>query len=233
MLIGNATGCSSIWGGSAPAIPYCVDKDGFGPTWGNSLFEDSAEFTYGMFLGAFQQRNKLADLMREALETDIPQEIKDAMQGWLDNFKDADGSRKYGDQLKAMLSQQNGNKLLAEISEYARLFTKKSYWVFAGDGAAYDIAYGGIDHILASGEDILITGFGKLCVRNKAQRMGRNPATGESLPLAARRVVTFRCSGKLRDRINCKSQKPTGQSVLSDGGALGGLLKQFFSTDFA
>ena len=79
MLIGNATGCSSIWGGSAPAVPYCVNKDGFGPTWGNSLFEDSAEFTYGMFLGTFQQRNKLADLMREAIETDIPQEIKDAM----------------------------------------------------------------------------------------------------------------------------------------------------------
>ncbi|MGD9078630.1 MAG: pyruvate:ferredoxin (flavodoxin) oxidoreductase, partial [Desulfobacterales bacterium] len=124
MVIGNATGCSSIWGGSAPAIPYCVNKDGFGPTWGNSLFEDPAEFTYGMFLGALQQRYKVADLMKEALKTDVAQEIKDAMQGWLDNFKDAEGSRKFGDQLKALLSQQNGNALLEEIAGYAKLFTK-------------------------------------------------------------------------------------------------------------
>ncbi|MGD8298036.1 MAG: pyruvate:ferredoxin (flavodoxin) oxidoreductase, partial [Desulfobacterales bacterium] len=154
MLIGNATGCSSIWGGSAPAIPYCVDKDGFGPTWGNSLFEDSAEFTYGMLLGAFQQRNKLADLMREALETDIPQEIKDAMSGWLDNMKDPAGSRKYGDRLKALLPAQKDNALLAKIAEKSKLFTKKSFWIFAGDGAAYDIGYGGVDHVLATNEDI-------------------------------------------------------------------------------
>ncbi|MGD9361343.1 MAG: pyruvate:ferredoxin (flavodoxin) oxidoreductase, partial [Desulfobacterales bacterium] len=154
MLIGNATGCSSIWGGSAPAIPYCVDKDGFGPTWGNSLFEDSAEFTYGMLLGAFQQRNKLADLMREALETDIPQEIKDAMSGWLDNMKDPAGSRKYGDRLKALLPAQKDNALLAKIADKSKLFTKKSFWIFAGDGAAYDIGYGGVDHVLATNEDI-------------------------------------------------------------------------------
>jgi pyruvate-ferredoxin/flavodoxin oxidoreductase len=154
MLIGNATGCSSIWGGSAPAIPYCVDKDGFGPTWGNSLFEDSAEFTYGMFLGAFQQRNKLADLMREALETDVPQEIKDAMSGWLDNMKDPAGSRKYGDRLKTLLPAQKDNALLIKIVGKSKLFTKKSFWIFAGDGAAYDIGYGGVDHVLATNEDI-------------------------------------------------------------------------------
>ncbi|MGW8188021.1 MAG: pyruvate:ferredoxin (flavodoxin) oxidoreductase, partial [Desulfobacterales bacterium] len=151
MLIGNATGCSSIWGGSAPAIPYCVNKDGFGPTWGNSLFEDSAEFTYGMLLGTFQQRNKLADLMREALGTDVGQEIKDAMSGWLDNMKDPVGSRQYGDRLKALLPAQNGHDLLAQIAERSKLFTKKSFWIFAGDGAAYDIGYGGVDHVLATG----------------------------------------------------------------------------------
>jgi pyruvate-ferredoxin/flavodoxin oxidoreductase len=154
MLIGNATGCSSIWGGSAPAIPYCVNKDGFGPTWGNSLFEDSAEFTYGMLLGIFQQRNKLADLIREALGTDVSPEIKDAMSGWLDNMKDPEGSRKFGDQLKALLPDQKDNALLTKIAGKSKLFTKKSFWIFAGDGAAYDIGYGGVDHVLATGEDI-------------------------------------------------------------------------------
>ncbi|GBC61540.1 pyruvate:ferredoxin (flavodoxin) oxidoreductase [Desulfonema ishimotonii] len=156
MVIGNATGCSSIWGGSAPAIPYCTNKDGFGPTWGNSLFEDPAEFTYGMFLGQLQQRAKLAGLVTEALATDISEELKAALQGWLDNMKDAEGSRKFGDQLKAMLPVYKDSALLSEIYSYEKLFTKKSYWVFLGDGAAYDIAYGGLDHIMASGEDINI-----------------------------------------------------------------------------
>ncbi|HSO18026.1 MAG TPA: 2-oxoacid:acceptor oxidoreductase family protein, partial [Desulfosarcina sp.] len=84
MVIGNATGCSSIWGGSAPSVPYCVNKDGHGPTWGNSLFEDPAEFTYGMFLGALQQRRKLVDLVNEALAADVSPDVKEALQGWLD-----------------------------------------------------------------------------------------------------------------------------------------------------
>ena len=109
-----------------------------------------------MFLGALQQRHKVADLMKEVLNADVPQKIKDAMQGWLDNFKDPEGSRKYGDQLKSLFSAQDDNTLLAEIAAYSKLFTKKSYWVFVGDGAAYDIGFGGIDHVLATGEDINI-----------------------------------------------------------------------------
>ncbi|MDM8518378.1 4Fe-4S double cluster binding domain-containing protein, partial [Desulfobacterales bacterium HSG16] len=151
MVIGNATGCSSIWGGSAPSIPYCVNKDGFGPTWGNSLFEDPAEFTYGMFLGAMHQKNKLIDLATQAVGTDIGQDIKDALSGWLDNVKDVEGSKKYGDILKQLLPAQKDNPLLAEIMGFSKLFTKKSYWIFLGDGAAYDIAFGGIDHVLSTG----------------------------------------------------------------------------------
>ena len=113
MVIGNATGCTSIWGGSAPAIPYCVNKDGHGPTWGNSLFEDPAEFTYGMFLGVFHQRGKLADLARQAIASEIPAEVKEALQGWLDQMNDPEGSRKYGDQLKALLPKHADNALLS------------------------------------------------------------------------------------------------------------------------
>ena len=203
MVIGNATGCSSIWGGSAPAVPYCVDKDGFGPTWGNSLFEDPAEFTYGMFLGALQQRRKAADLVQATLNTDVNKDIKDAMQGWLDNFKDAGGSRKYGDQLKALLSKQNGNKLLAEIAEYARLFTKKSYWVFAGDGAAYDIGFGGIDHVLATGEDINILVMDTEVYSNTGGQSSKATPTGS--------VAKFAASGKKTPK------KDMGQMMMSYG----------------
>jgi pyruvate-ferredoxin/flavodoxin oxidoreductase len=188
MVIGNATGCSSIWGGSAPSIPYCTNKDGFGPTWGNSLFEDPAEFSYGMFLGGLQRRSRLANLMRKALSSDIPQNVASAMQGWLANMKDAAGSKKYGDLLKALLPEYNGNRLLREIEKRSDLFTKKSYWVFAGDGAAYDIAFGGIDHVLASGEDINVFVFDTEVYSNTGGQSSKATPTGS--------VAKFAASGK-------------------------------------
>jgi len=154
MVIGNATGCSSIWGGSAPSCPYCVNADGHGPTWGNSLFEDPAEFTYGMFLGALQQRHKLADLAGAAVAAaDIPEAVKMALSGWLAGMKDPEKARAFGDQARALIAGTT-HPLLTQIAALADHFIKRSYWVFCGDGAAYDIAYGGIDHVLASGEDI-------------------------------------------------------------------------------
>jgi pyruvate-ferredoxin/flavodoxin oxidoreductase len=188
MIIGNATGCTSIWGGSVPAIPYCVNKDGFGPTWGNSLFEDPSEFTYGMFLGALQRRRKLVDLVQEALQTDIAKQVKDAMQGWLDNMQDPEGSRKYGDQLKALLPEYKDNSLLSEISDMSKLFTKKSYWIFLGDGAAYDIAYGGIDHVLATGEDINVMVYDTEVYSNTGGQSSKSTPTGS--------VAKFAASGK-------------------------------------
>jgi len=188
MVIGNATGCSSIWGGSAPSIPYCVNKDGHGPTWGSSLFEDPAEFTYGMFLGALQQRKKLVELAQKAIATDIPQELKDALAGWLDNMKCPEGSKKFGDQLKAMLPLYKDNALLAEIFSYSHLFTKKSYWVFLGDGAAYDIAFGGLDHVLASGEDINIMIYDTEVYSNTGGQSSKATPTGS--------VAKFAASGK-------------------------------------
>jgi pyruvate-ferredoxin/flavodoxin oxidoreductase len=188
MIIGNATGCTSIWGGSAPAIPYCVNRDGHGPTWGNSLFEDPAEFTYGMFMGIFQQRRKLADLAHQALETDISDDVKAALQGWLDNIQDPEGSRRFGDQLKTMLPQYKDNPLLSEINSMSKLFTKKSFWVFAGDGAAYDIAYGGIDHVMASGEDINIMVYDTEVYSNTGGQSSKATPTGS--------VAKFAASGK-------------------------------------
>ncbi len=188
MVIGNATGCTSIWGGSAPSVPYCVNKDGHGPTWGNSLFEDPAEFTYGMFLGALQQRRRLVDLATQALSNGAPADVKEALQGWLDNMKDAEGSRRYGDQLKALLPAHKDNALLAEILSMAKLFTKKSYWVFLGDGAAYDIAYGGVDHVLASGEDINVMVYDTEVYSNTGGQSSKATPTGA--------VAQFAASGK-------------------------------------
>ncbi|MGD2269790.1 MAG: pyruvate:ferredoxin (flavodoxin) oxidoreductase [Desulfobacterales bacterium] len=203
MIIGNATGCSSIWGGSAPAIPYCVNKDGFGPTWGNSLFEDPAEFTYGMLLGIMHQRRKLADLMREAMAGGIDKDLRDAMQGWLDHMKDPLGSREHGDQLKARLAKHTDNPLLGAIAEMSKLYTKKSFWIFAGDGAAYDIAFGGIDHVMATGEDINLLVFDTEVYSNTGGQSSKATPTGS--------VAKFAASGKKT------SKKDMGRMMMSYG----------------
>ena len=188
MIIGNATGCTSIWGGSAPSIPYCANKDGHGPTWGNSLFEDPGEFTYGMLIGQIQQRARLALLAEKALATDIDEQVKQALANWLTNMQEADLSRKYGDQLKELLPRQGGNDLLAEINSMSGLFTKKSYWVFLGDGAAYDIAFGGIDHVLASGEDINVMVYDTEVYSNTGGQSSKATPTGS--------IAKFAASGK-------------------------------------
>jgi pyruvate-ferredoxin/flavodoxin oxidoreductase len=188
MVIGNATGCSSIWGGSAPSIPYCYNEEGHGPTWGNSLFEDPAEFTYGMFLGILQRRRTLAVKAEKALLLDIPQDIKDALKGWLDNLKDPIASKTYGDQLKALLPGQQNYPLLGEILQDASLFTKKSFWIFVGDGSAYDISFGGIDHVLASGEDINVMVYDTEVYSNTGGQSSKATPTGS--------VAKFAASGK-------------------------------------
>ncbi|MBF0452683.1 MAG: pyruvate:ferredoxin (flavodoxin) oxidoreductase [Candidatus Magnetomorum sp.] len=188
MVIGNATGCSSIWGGSAPSVPYCKNKDGFGPTWGNSLFEDAAEFTYGMFLGALHQRNRLTDLAHQALNENFSETVNTALQGWIDNKKDPELSRKYGDELKTLLPEYSDNAIVSEMIAKSKLFTKKSYWVFVGDGAAYDIGFGGIDHVMASGEDVNVIIYDTEVYSNTGGQSSKATPTGS--------VAKFAASGK-------------------------------------
>ena len=188
MVIGNATGCSSIWGGSAPSSPYCVNADGHGPTWGNSLFEDPAEFTYGMFLGALQQRRKLAELVDQALQADRDQKLQTALSGWRAQMNDAQGSRTYGDQLKALLPADADDPLLSRINALSGHLSKKSYWIFVGDGAAYDIAFGGIDHVLASGEDINVIVYDTEVYSNTGGQSSKATPTGS--------IAKFAASGK-------------------------------------
>ncbi len=153
MYIANATGCSSIWGASAPSAPYRVNRRGHGPTWGNSLFEDTAEFGYGMGMAVTQRREKLAEIIQEA-SASASGELKAAFDGWLAGKDDPDASRKHGDAIRELLASHSGNGPLAAIKEMEDLLTKKSIWIFGGDGWAYDIGYGGLDHVLASGEDV-------------------------------------------------------------------------------
>ncbi|MHB1653010.1 MAG: pyruvate:ferredoxin (flavodoxin) oxidoreductase [Desulfitobacteriaceae bacterium] len=158
MMIANATGCSSIWGGSAPSVPYTTNAEGKGPTWANSLFEDNAEFGYGMYLGARQIRSKIVDLMKKALEQPINDQTRAAFQEWLDNFENGEGSKVATTKVLAAIAVENKPEepLFKEILAMKDHLVKKSQWIVGGDGWAYDIGYGGLDHVLASGDDVNI-----------------------------------------------------------------------------
>ena len=155
MIIANATGCSSIWGGSAPSAPYCVDASGHGPAWGNSLFEDAAEYGFGMVQAVRQRRERLAAMVRDALSGgDVPETLKQEFDAWLSGMDSAEESREHGERIKDLLSHAERRGLLEEIYAAADLLVKKSIWIIGGDGWAYDIGFGGLDHVLASGEDV-------------------------------------------------------------------------------
>ncbi len=154
MIIANATGCSSIWGASAPSTPYCTNADGFGPAWGNSLFEDAAEFGFGIEMGVNNRRDTLAAKCETAVES-ATGDVKTALEGWLAAKDDAEGSVEAGKSLKAALNGAT-DETLKEIAASSDLYTKKSLWIFGGDGWAYDIGFGGLDHVIASGKDVNI-----------------------------------------------------------------------------
>ena len=187
MIIGNATGCSSIWGGSAPAVPFTINKDGHGPAWANSLFEDNAEFGFGMALAYIQRRKKLADLIKEAKEQ-VSGELKEAFEGWLENINNADGSKEYGNKIKSLLNNNHTDNILNEIWESRTLLTKKSIWSVGGDGWAYDIGYGGLDHVIAMNEDHNILVFDTEVYSNTGGQSSKATPIGS--------VAKFAASGK-------------------------------------
>ncbi|KPU43657.1 pyruvate-flavodoxin oxidoreductase [Oxobacter pfennigii] len=158
MMIANATGCSSIYGASAPSVPYSTNSQGKGPAWANSLFEDNAEFGYGMYLGVKQIRERLALLMRKAMESPISTHLKEAFNEWIVNMEDGEGSKTAAEKILEELKRHNysGNDIIKEILDKKDYLIKRSQWIIGGDGWAYDIGYGGLDHVLASGDDINI-----------------------------------------------------------------------------
>ncbi len=191
MMIANATGCSSIYGGSAPSCPYTVNEDGHGPAWANSLFEDNAEYGFGMELGVTQRREKLADLIREATNADVSKKLKEAFEQWLENMHDADKSREYGRKIEELAELEildqdaSTSTMLDEILDRSDYLVKKSIWVFGGDGWAYDIGYGGLDHVIASGHDINILVMDTEVYSNTGGQSSKATPTGAVAKFAA------------------------------------------------
>jgi pyruvate-ferredoxin/flavodoxin oxidoreductase len=194
MLIANATGCSSIYGGSAPSCPYTLNEEGHGPAWANSLFEDNAEYGFGMELAVTQRRDKLADIIRGVLDGGVSKDLQEALQGWLDHMHEGEKSKEAGrrvlEGIELELSNQDVafNPGLTEILERSDYLTKKSIWVFGGDGWAYDIGYGGLDHVLAMGRDVNVLVLDTEVYSNTGGQSSKSTPTGA--------VAKFAASGK-------------------------------------
>ena len=201
MMIANATGCTSIWGGSAPSMPYTVDAKGYGPAWANSLFEDNAEYGYGMKLSINVMVEYVVSAMEALLKMDIPQEDKAVLTEWLENRNDGEKSKESAAKVEALLDKvfccscEGGctcdDEVLehyAQIHNYRDYLVKKSVWIFGGDGWAYDIGYGGLDHVLGSGEDI------NVLVVDTEVYSNTGGQSSKATPTAA--IAKFAASGK-------------------------------------
>ncbi|ACQ51896.1 pyruvate:ferredoxin (flavodoxin) oxidoreductase [Clostridium botulinum] len=213
MMIANATGCSSIWGASAPSTPYTTNHKGYGPAWANSLFEDNAEFGMGMYLGVKQIRDKVTEDVKAVLGfksaeelqscaigtedcsekdmtgTVISGELRAALEDWLNNKDLGENTRERADKVIELVGKEKGSdKFLNEIYENKDFLVKRSHWIFGGDGWAYDIGYGGVDHVLASGEDVNILVFDTEVYSNTGGQ------SSKATPTAA--IAKFAASGK-------------------------------------
>ena len=189
MMVANATGCSSIWGASAPSFPYCTNSNGCGPAWANSLFEDNAEFGLGMALATTQKRNKISDLMGLVVDKTTNEELKRAAEAWITGREEAALSKEASaDFLLAASNAAGADKEVAAILEDKDQLVKKSQWIIGGDGWAYDIGYGGLDHVIASGEDV------NILVLDTEVYSNTGGQSSKATPAAA--IAKFAASGK-------------------------------------
>ena len=182
MYISNATGCSSIWGGPASTSPYCTDKNGHGPAWCNSLFEDNAEHGLGMYIGQQKIREDLAAMIKDLAGSDKP--VKAQAQAWLDTMEDGEANKKATAELIAAL-ENCGCETAKEILDKREYLAKKSVWIFGGDGWAYDIGYGGLDHVIASKKDVNIFVFDTEVYSNTGGQASKASNLGQVAQFAA------------------------------------------------
>ena len=180
--ISNATGCSSIWGGPGATAPYTVNAKGQGPAWNNSLFEDNAEHGMGMRIAVKTRRAHLKAQVEALLEGGVPAEVKDAADAWLAAFDDVEASRTTGDALAAALEKAGIGQ---EIVERKDMLGEKTVWIFGGDGWAYDIGYGGLDHVLASGENVNVMVFDTEVYSNTGGQASKASNIGQVAQFAA------------------------------------------------
>lgn len=190
MMIANATGCSSIWGGSSPVSPYTTNECGQGPAWSNSLFEDNAEYGYGMYIANLTKRQYLVDQVKEALDQNLgSNELQALLKDWLDHHLEGDGTQQRAIKLTAALGEETqSNQLLEAIYKQKDLFVKTSQWIVGGDGWAYDIGFSGIDHVLASGADV------NIFVMDNEVYANTGGQTSKATPSAA--IAKFSAGGK-------------------------------------
>ncbi|HHU70850.1 MAG TPA: pyruvate:ferredoxin (flavodoxin) oxidoreductase [Clostridiales bacterium] len=193
MMIANATGCSSIWAASAPSTAYTINRKGQGPSWANSLFEDNAEFGYGMYLAVKQMRNKLEDNMRLLIDSNVEEKVKEACHDWIHYKEDDKASEEAGKKLLNVLEDFVSTdieiaNIVKDINEKKDYLTKRSIWLVGGDGWAYDIGYGGLDHVMASGEDVNVLVFDTEIYSNTGGQASK------ATPTAA--IAKFAASGK-------------------------------------
>ena len=188
MMISNATGCSSIYGGTAPFTPYRANSEGHGPSWANSLFEDNAEYGFGMVVGVNNLRKRISQKMREAIKANsMSAELLDGFNEWIEGKEDGEKSKMAADKIIPLL-QKESNPKARELLDLKQYFIKKSVWVIGGDGWAYDIGYGGLDHVIASGEDI------NILVLDTEVYSNTGGQSSKSTPAGA--VAKFAASGK-------------------------------------
>ena len=187
MMVANATGCSSIYGGSAPSTPYCVNSEGQGPAWANSLFEDNAEYGFGMSTGVNQMRNRIVMLMNTAIKNGASANLKTVFEAWL-AAKDKANESKEASKLVIAACEKEKTPQTSDILKLKQYLIKKSVWIFGGDGWAYDIGYGGLDHVLASGEDV------NVLVLDTEVYSNTGGQSSKSTPVGA--VAKFATSGK-------------------------------------
>jgi pyruvate-ferredoxin/flavodoxin oxidoreductase len=186
MIVANATGCSSIYGGSAPSTPYCANVNGQGPAWANSLFEDNAEYGYGLATGVNKNRERIKNKMIAAME-EVKPETKLAFEEWIASMEDMDASKAASAKLLEALEGEK-HEIAEEITCLKQYLVKKSVWIFGGDGWAYDIGYGGLDHVIASGEDV------NILVMDTEVYSNTGGQASKATPVGA--VAKFAASGK-------------------------------------
>ncbi len=207
MYLANGTGCSQAWGAAFPSVPYTVNKEGHGPAWSNSLFENNAEFSLGMCLAVNQQRNNLRMKAEALLKVTDKGEVKNAISQWLDNFNNGETSKESSKGLVAVLKNSGlsgkAMKIAQEIINNKEHLVKKSMWMIGGDGWAYDIGYGGLDHVFSSGEDV------NIFVVDTEVYSNTGGQSSKATPLGA--VAQFAASGKK------SAKKDLGSMAMSYG----------------
>lgn len=207
LRIANATGCSSIWGASAPTTPYTTKEDGTGATWSNSLLEDNAEFGYGMYSASKLRRDELAKEVESIIQENLGSEtLRDLLQNWKDHYLDSEGTKQRATKLIAQLEQEKDeDERLVHLYTQKEDFVKPTYWLVGGDGWAYDIGFGGIDHVLASGADV------NMLVLDNEVYSNTGGQTSKATPAAA--IAKFSAQGKYAGKKDLGAMAMTYENV--------------------